>query len=230
MKKAHDIIGLPLISIGEASELGQIRDILIDPNEAKVKYLMIMDDKWYFGAKIVPFDRILSIGQDAITVGKAEELEKFCKVQDAIELAEKDIRIIGARVFTEKGESMGIITEYYVDQEEGKISRYELEGVNGPLIMEYPEIISFGTKTLVIEEAIVGQKSENLGKKDQPIKSSTKLFEEKQRQFLIGRRARKNILDKSGNVLVEEGQAITREILDKVTDKNKIIEMTINTM
>ena len=60
--------------------------------------------------------------------------------------------------------------------------------------------------------------------------SSAKLFEEKQRQFLIGRRAKKTILDNSGNVLVEEGQAITREILDKVTDKNKIIEITINTV
>lgn len=225
MKKAHDIIGLPLISVGEAKELGQIREILIDPSEARVKYLMIMDDKWYFGAKIVPFNRILSIGQDAITVGNAEDVQMLPEVQDAIELVEKDIKIVGSRVFTEKGENMGMVLEYYINSDDGQIIRYELEGVNGPIIMEKPEIISFGAKTLVVKEAIVGKEEKAV----QNI-SSAKLFEEKQRQFLIGRRAKKTILDSSGNVLVEEGQAITKEILDKVTDKNKIIEITINTV
>lgn len=225
MKKVHDIIGLPLISVGEAKELGQIREILIDPSEAKVKYLMIMDDKWYFGAKIVPFDKILSIGQDAITVRQAEDLEMLPEVQEAIELAERNIKIVGARVFTEKGENMGMVLEYYINPDDGKIIRYELEGVNGPIIMDNPKIISFGSKTLVVKEAIVGKEDKTVQNK-----SSAKLFEEKQRQFLIGRRAKKTILDSSGNVLVEEGQAITKEILDRVTDKNKIIEITINTV
>ncbi|MFY9176123.1 MAG: PRC-barrel domain-containing protein [Caldicoprobacterales bacterium] len=225
MKKAHDIVGLPLISVEEAKELGQIREILIDPLEASVKYLMVMDDKWYFGAKIIPFDKVLSIGQDAITIRKADDLIMLSQVQDAIELAEKDIKIIGARVFTEKGENLGMVLEYYVNQDNGKILRYDLEGVNGPIIMDNPKIVSFGTNTLVIKDAMIEQE-EN---KPQYI-SSAKLFEEKQRQFLIGRRAKKTILDNSGNVLVEEGQAITREILDKVTDKNKIIEITINTV
>lgn len=225
MKKAHDIIGLPLLSVDEAKELGQIREILIDPSVAKVKYLMIMDDKWYFGAKIVSFDRILSIGQDAITVRKVEDLQMLPEVQDAIELAERDIKIVGARVFTEKGENMGMVLEYYINPDDGQIVRYELEGVNGPIIMDNPEIISFGTKALVVKEAIVAKEEKTVQNK-----SSAKLFEEKQRQFLIGRRAKKTILDSSGNVLVEEGQAITKEILDRVTDKNKIIEITINTV
>ena len=37
------------------------------------------------------------------------------------------------------------------------------------------------------------------------------------------------MLDSSGNVLLEEGQVLTSEILDKVKDKNKIMELTINT-
>ena len=147
MKKAHDIVGLPLISVEEAKELGQIREILIDPLEASVKYLMVMDDKWYFGAKIIPFDKVLSIGQDAITIRKADDLIMLSQVQDAIELAEKDIKIIGARVFTEKGENLGMVLEYYVNQDNGKILRYDLEGVNGPIIMDNPKIVSFGTNT-----------------------------------------------------------------------------------
>ena len=59
--------------------------------------------------------------------------------------------------------------------------------------------------------------------------SSVRMFEEKQRQFLIGRRGTRTVLDSSGNVLLEEGQVLTSEILDKVKDKNKIMELTINT-
>ena len=43
------------------------------------------------------------------------------------------------------------------------------------------------------------------------------------------RKGTRTVLDSSGNVLLEEGQVLTNEILDKVKDKNKIMELTINT-
>ena len=71
-----------------------------------------------------------------------------------------------------------MVLEYYINPDDGKIIRYELEGVNGPIIMENPEIISFGTKTLMVKEAVVGKEEKTVQSK-----SSAKLFEEKQRQF-----------------------------------------------
>jgi uncharacterized protein YrrD len=229
MKKIQDIIGLPLISVEGALELGEIRDVLIDPDSCKVKYLLVLDSKWYLGAILLSFEDILSIGTDAVTIGSQNLCRRFYEVEDALRLAEKEIEVSQARVFTEKGQFIGVVKEFYMGLDDGVISKCHLDGPRGPVIIEDPRIVSFGPKTLVFQD----------GKQEmeEPVKKATKtahpssvrMFEEKQRQFLIGRRGTRTVLDSSGNVLLEEGQVLTSEILDKVKDKNKIMELTINT-
>lgn len=230
MKKSQSIIGLPVISIDEAAQLGKVKEILIDPCEGKARYLLIMDEKWYLGAKLIEFDKVISFGDDAIIIQTEKNLAKFCDVDDAIKLAEKNIRIIDSKAFTERGQYIGIIKEYYIREKEGTISGCLLEGANGTFMLESPQIVSFGARTLVLD----GTFEDKTGSSQSPDHTltqsdSTRLFEEKQRQFLIGRKAKRQILDDMGEVLLEEGQLVTKEILDRVKDKNKIIELTINT-
>lgn len=228
MKESCKIIGLPVISVDEAAKLGEIKDVLIDPDDSKIKYLLIMDRKWYLGAKLLSFDKVLSIGDDAITIRSKKDLEKFYEVEDAKRLAERDIRVIDAKAFTEEGQCMGTILEYYVREKDGSICGCLLDSPNGSRMVECPKIISFGTGTLVMEVSIKEGVTEVEDiVKEQP-GNSAKLFEEKQRQFLAGRKVKRRILDETGNVLLEKGQEITDEILSGVVDKNKIIELTIN--
>lgn len=241
MKKIQDIIGLPLISIDEATELGEIKDVLLDPDEGRVKYLLIMDEKWYLGGKLVSFDRVLSIGSDAVTVQDEGILQEFSQVEDAMMLAKNDIKILGAKVFTEKGRFIGVIEEYYISEEDGSICKCLLDGGDDSLTIENPKIISFSAKTLVIKEPEEGYSEEpqeklkgdegakTLENAYHQTQNSARLFEEKQRQFLLGRKAICKILDESGDILLEEGQVLTNEILSRVKNKNKIIELTINT-
>jgi uncharacterized protein YrrD len=234
MKKIQDIIGLPLISIEGAMELGDIRDVLIDPDSCKVRYLLVLDKKWYLGAIVIPFEDILSIGTDAVTIENQKVCRRFSEVEDALRLAEKEIEVSQARVFTERGQYIGEVKEFYMGLEDGVISKCHLDGPRGPVIIEHPRIISFGPKTLVFQEGKQEEK-EPVSNEPRPkstknsVPSSVRLFEEKQRQFLIGRKGTRTVLDSSGNVLLEEGQVLTNEILDKVKDKNKIMELTINT-
>lgn len=58
--------------------------------------------------------------------------------------------------------------------------------------------------------------------------SAANLFEQRQRQYLNGRRVTKTITDGYGNVIVEEGMIITDEIIDEAKAKGKIIELVMN--
>lgn len=229
MKKIQDIIGLPLISIDGAMELGTIKDVLIDPASSKVKYLLVMDDKWYLGARLVSFGDILSIGIDAVTIQGERSCRRFSEVEEAVRLAQKEVRVNHSRVFTEKGQYMGSVKECYIALTDGVISKCHLEGVRGPEIIEHPKIVSFGPNILVFQEGKQAGKETIPSVIKAPAKNSVRMFEEKQRQFLIGRKGTRTVLDGSGNILLEEGQTLTGEILDKVKDKNKIMELTINT-
>lgn len=58
---------------------------------------------------------------------------------------------------------------------------------------------------------------------------AAKLFEERQRKYLLGRKAGKSIETESGEVVAEEGDIITNELLDKAKAAGKFTELSMNT-
>lgn len=54
------------------------------------------------------------------------------------------------------------------------------------------------------------------------------LFEQRQKQYLNGRRATKTIADSSGNVIVNAGTVINHEIIDIAKNAGKLIELVMN--
>jgi len=69
------------------------------------------------------------------------------------------------------------------------------------------------------------QAAENL-KKEQP--KSSELFELKQREYLLGRKATKEIHDKMGNNILSTGDLITEETMNKAKESGKFIELVMN--
>lgn len=54
------------------------------------------------------------------------------------------------------------------------------------------------------------------------------LFEQKQRQYLMGRKATKTITDHSGNVLISEDMVINDAVIDAAKLNGKLIELVMN--
>lgn len=57
---------------------------------------------------------------------------------------------------------------------------------------------------------------------------SLTLFEQRQREYLLGRVVKNNIRDNDGNVIVAKGEVITKEIIDKVDLAGKLKEMMLD--
>ena len=58
--------------------------------------------------------------------------------------------------------------------------------------------------------------------------NAASLFEQRQRQYLSGRRATKTIADNAGNVLINEGMLISDEAIDAAKLSGKLIELIMN--
>jgi hypothetical protein len=54
------------------------------------------------------------------------------------------------------------------------------------------------------------------------------LFEQKQRQYLKGRRSTKTISDNNGNVIISEGTLIDDQLIDVAKKYGKLIELVMN--
>jgi uncharacterized protein YrrD len=248
MKKTREIVGLPLICVKEGIECGNIKDLLIDSDDGNVKYLIINDEEWYLGAKLLPFDKVLSIGCDAVVTDSKENIMPFTQVEDALNLIKRDANIIGARVYTQKGEYIGNISEYYINEVDGRIMGCELVDTYNTYVVDASKIITYGRGVIVIcanpedvtayvqqvgcQEAGHGEKEcQGASKHDVMEQSQGKtsdLFEQKHRRFLLGKKVAKQILGEAGELLANEGDIITDELIDRVKDGGKLVELTMN--
>ena len=235
MKRIRDIVGLLLICVKEGLEYGRIKDVLFDPGNGRIKYLIVDDGQWYLGAKLLPFDKIIGIGSDVITTHCQENIVPLAQVQDALDLIKQDVKVVGSRVYTQKGEYVGEVTECFVNEKDGSISACEITGKEQPVSLNASDIVTYGKNVIIIsQDSVQESHSNDEGRNEQDNNEhneeerSSKLFEIKQRRFLLGKKVTKRIYNESGQLLVDRGEIVTDDVIDSVKAGGKLVELTMN--
>ena len=52
-KKPGDYRSASLLSIVDGRKIGQVKDLIINPEEGKVDYIMVSNGSWYVGAQVL---------------------------------------------------------------------------------------------------------------------------------------------------------------------------------
>lgn len=159
MKKSVEILGLPIISITEGRELGMSKTLLIDAKNGLVAAITIEDEDWYRGVKLIPYESVIAIGDDAVTVTNSENILKLDDAGDYEALLDENIRVIGTKAITKSGTIQGKISELYIG-DDGKIEKCEITAPDGTTSDVTADQISiFGKQVTVIDPSgTVGEK------------------------------------------------------------------------
>lgn len=250
MKKSADILRLPVISISEGKQIGTVKDLVIDAAQGAVVALVIDDGSWYLGAKVLPFNAITGLGESAVTVEATSNLIPVSTLPRIEQLMAAGVKVIGTRTLTRSGHMGGKVIEVMID-ETGRISFCEVEeGIGERFQIPVQQIITFGKDVLIISETpdaggrggVVSRTAPNnyapaetysaasLNPVPTPIASddAAQLFEEKQRRYLLGKRVNRRITGNDGTVIIEQGSEITEEVLQRIREEDKMIELTMN--
>jgi len=309
MKKSVEILGLPIISITEGRELGVSKTLLIDAKNGTVAATTIEDADWYRGVKLIPYESVIAIGDDAVTITNSENILTLDAAGDYEALLDENIRIIDTKAITKSGTIQGKVTELYIG-DDGKIEKCEITAPDGTTSdIATDQISIFGKQVTVIDPT--GEKKNNVmaqapaapkvapaapatpaepeapkaeeapkapeapkaaepavkaeeapkaeapkeevkpepkkeapkaapaASKAEPKKeapkadaakqaAADKASEERHRRFLLGKKAARDIKMDNGIVIVEAGQDITEEVLQKAKLANKFIELSMN--
>lgn len=154
MKKSHDIIGLPVISIADGKEMGAVKSLVINPDQGTVEFMVVSSQEWQLGIKAIPFKLVVGIGEFAVTIDSASAIIDLAEIPIANDLLKKNIQIDSARMITRKGRLLGKAGEYYLDEESGKITGVTFVPNGGEQQKILPEemILTFGREILVVAE------------------------------------------------------------------------------
>jgi uncharacterized protein YrrD len=313
MKTAQQIIGLPVVSIFDGNEIGKVKNVIINASKGTIDFFIIDSGIRSLAGGVIPADRVLGIGEYALTIEQPDDISDIVKIPAAIELMQKNITVRGTRVLTKKGSLLGETGDIYIDDE----GYYNITGVefvpadnsNPSGIIPRGSIITFGKNLLVVQDDIIDKliktpaaivveeekKNNNLDlstsvteekddlfrldgfdpvdslkaedevsvlteeaipvaveepstvsdsdlnlnlandyqpdithqAEEQPL-SAAELFEQRQRQYLVGKKVTKTIYDASGGTIVNAGDTITDKLILDMKASGKLIELVMN--
>lgn len=234
MKKSKEIIGLPIISISDGTQIGAVKSLIINPSTATVDFIIVGQEDQKETTKAIPFKKIIGIGDYAVTIESEDNIINLEEIPVANNFVTNSVKIIGLKVLTRVGQLLGDATEYYVDEQSGRLLGIAIEeqGDKNELYISSEDIITFGKDLIIASE---------LAKKDwKPSRVSeeqTEAQEEradsvkaKQIELLSGKKVAKTIYKKNGEALIESGTVLTEDLIKKAQDEGPIVmaELMIN--
>ncbi|MZP30938.1 hypothetical protein GTO91_14560 [Heliobacterium undosum] len=155
MTKSQNIVGLAIISINDGRELGLVRDLIINPDQGAVEYLMVENESWYLGAQVIPFERLQGVGEYAVTIESEEALQRLTDLPEVQGLIQRQVKVKGTKVLTKRGRLIGVVNEYFVDVASGKITGCLLlpsQETLGARIIPAESVVTFGRDVLIVVE------------------------------------------------------------------------------
>jgi uncharacterized protein YrrD len=251
MKKTQQIIGLPVIEISSGNQLGEVAGIVVNPDQGIVECLLLDRKNWYGEMRALPYSSVQGVGEFAITVLSGSDVSPVSKSPELLSILDRNIQVLKAGVMSRLGRYIGTISEYLVDDKSGKIKGCEVVTEEGDdFIIPGEKVLTYGSKFLIIEDGyenyLVKELTETgsdsavkshfarssqpaaAGEKNQASSDPVEIFEARQRKYLAGKKAAKSITGTGGQVIVEQGDVITEEMIEKALAMDKYIELTMN--
>ncbi|MGN7295630.1 PRC-barrel domain-containing protein [Ferdinandcohnia sp. SAFN-114] len=152
MKKSVEIVGLPIISIIDGIEIGKVKSLVINPEKGSVDFLTIEHEDWQVSVKAIPFKRVVGIGEYAVTIESEGSVIDLNEIPIANSLVNKKIKITNTKVMTRKGQLLGEVLEYYVDDETGNLLGTLLNVSGSEVALASDSVLTYGKDIIIVEE------------------------------------------------------------------------------
>jgi len=246
VKSSKQILGLPVLGIEEGKQIGEVRRLVLNPQLGKVDFILVEDETWYLGPKAMAFKAVQGIGEFALTVLSRSSLISVTESAGLVDLLKDELCLPDTKVLSNKGRLVGYVSEYFVNDNTGDIMGCQLATANNEKpagIIPKKSILTYGRDFLVVEEGVEEKLVAELQEEDVPENVDTapevpadekqtgealKYFEDQQRQYLLGRKVTMRIVADNGEVVAEENETITDQIIERAKAADRYIQLTMN--
>lgn len=207
--------------------IGEIGDIFIDEDDCcKIIGLEYIADITQKKIRIIPRESVITFGKNLVVV--KDDVESFLLDRPAqLGAIDRVIEFEKKNLVSEEE----IAAASFSEQDLQTVSPFAFEDSRETNESQASESQTGESET--IESVINEIKTSENQTSQSPTGtngtgSAAYLFEQKQRQYLKGRRAAKTITDSYGNIIISEGMEITDDIIDEAKAKGKLVELIMN--
>ncbi|NGQ94239.1 photosystem reaction center subunit H [Brevibacillus sp. SYP-B805] len=160
MRKASDVIGLPVLSLQSGDEIGRVRDILCDL-EWSVLGVVLKEAGWFQEGAYIPLDKICSVGTDCLTVADDRAVTSLHELADSdtVGFLTGKGTLKGKSVYTTSGEHVGKVEDVYFSPNWERLVAYEVSNgwiadvKEGRRRLPAPLSVTIGEENLIVPDS-----------------------------------------------------------------------------
>ena len=229
--RAKHIKGYPVVALDDGSLLGKIQDLTVNPADKKVEGLLVGDKSLVKGRlQIIPFRQVQNIGKDVIIIKSKEGL--VLEEEKAQEGLLTYYSFSGNSVISDEGDYIAKIQDFTFSTETGAMESlllYDIRGRdknNKNVYLAIEGVLRLG-RDYVIAKADYSSFLREEDKEEEPGRIRIPVYSLEMRaiEFSLNKEAAHTVKDIHGEVIIEKGEKVTHEIIDKARAKGRIYKV-----
>jgi len=147
--EAKKLIGLPVAALDTKSKIGEVREILIDPENGRLLGFLVQSGGIFSAKKALSVTDVKDWDPKGLVTESVENLVAPLEIVRIKEVLEKKIILIGMKARTESGKSLGEVEDLLIDSETQSVAKYYLRDLLGKARILTPD------KVIKIEKEII---------------------------------------------------------------------------
>lgn len=204
MRKATEIMELPVLSITEGVNVEKLSRFAVNPANKKVEYVCFAGTPWYEIPWALQWTKIKAIGRDLVTIKTKKDITQM---NDELrrQLA-RTVDIIGLDVIDSSGRVAGRVSDFAVDEASGDLRKILLADGG---VLDISAVVTISATTVITEGAAEDQSAAAFSESD----------------FLLGKTVTADIADEAGKVLIAAGTVITTKDIEAAKTANVLYDL-----
>jgi len=106
------VIGKKIAPLTGDVHAEHVRDLIFDAEGRQLLALLTDEDGWFHAARVLPYDRVHSIGEGAVMIGDPDAV---VSARDIPGLSD-DHKLIDTMLTTTEGDDLGSLADLYFDE------------------------------------------------------------------------------------------------------------------
>jgi len=128
MKMGRDVTGLPVIDFSTGKKTYKVQDVIFDATTNRVLGLLVDEGGWFGTAKVLPMEKIKSIGEDAVVFQDQADIVAADNDPSIASVMKEESVLKGTKLMTESGKKLGTLSDIQFDEASGAVTGYEVSG------------------------------------------------------------------------------------------------------
>ncbi len=126
MINVKDLRDKTVFFLKEGKHYATVMDIVIDGQNFSTQYVAVRCGPWYRPVKLIPFEKIIAISGDLVTVRSEDDMLDINKSMAA--LLDENTELSQSKIIDETGNYRGNIKTFNIDERNGKVVSISLSG------------------------------------------------------------------------------------------------------